>query len=261
MFEKNSHVEHGFVSPGTEIDSDKWEASSATLHPLRFLGMGLLIAWLCCTHLDAVYISGPSEIRLAAETGMRIGDIGTFLVMAAFSRRIGVLSLHRKVSTVIVAMTTIGTAITGLFLVPTDASASVIFVVSILTALGGAVLFCLWAEVFCQMGVTSMIVYGGGSCMAAFLAYVVVSAMMQPYAIIATALFPMISIFCAWGSFKIVPHESLRTSEVSYSVPWKIVLIMAIAGVTSGLTGVLLGEVANLGSVHRIWATAFELNP
>lgn len=32
---------------------------------------------------------------------------------------------------------------------------------------------------------------------------------------------------------------------------------MAIAGAMSGLVGIILGEVANLGAVHRIWATAF----
>lgn len=151
MSEKISRVECGRVSTGVEFDPKKGEAVPATLRPLRFLGMGLLIAWLCCTHINSIYIGGPGEIRLAAETGMRMGDIGTFLVMAAFSRRIGVLSSHWKSMTTLVALTALGTGITGLLLVPTGTPEEV-FVASIATAMGGAVLFCLWAEVFCQMG-------------------------------------------------------------------------------------------------------------
>lgn len=117
-------------------------------------------------------------------------------------------------------------------------------------------MFCLWAEVFCQMGTTSMVVYGGGSCVAAFVVYCLVSTMMQPYAVVATALLPVLSLACLWASFRLVPRETPRTKEVSYPVPWKIVAIMGIAGVLSGLTGVVLGEAANLGAVHRIWATA-----
>lgn len=257
MGEKSMQVGYGRISASEVLAPEKGEASSATLHPLRFLGMGLLIAWLCCTHVEAIYLGGAGSIRLSAETGMRVGDIGAFLVMALFARKIGVLSLHRKSVTALVVLTTLGTGATGLFLVSAGAAMEVVFVISIVTALGGAVLFCLWAEVFCQMGTTSMVVYGGGSCVSAFAAYCLISTMAQPYAVIATALLPVASLACAWASFRIVPHETPRIAEVSYPVPWKIVLIMAIAGVMSGTTGILLGEVASLGAVHRIWATAF----
>lgn len=238
-----------------EYDGDAEELSSATLHPLRFLGMGLLIAWLCCTHINTIYIDGASSLKLASETGMRIGDIGTFLIMAFFAKRIGALSLHRTITTLLVVVTAVGTGIIGLALAPAGADPNLVFALSVPTAIGGAILFCLWAEVYCQMGTMSMIVYGGGSCVTAFATYILISTMMQPYAIIATALLPLLSIACVWASFRVMPSESRRAPSVSYPVPWKIVLIMGIAGVASGTTGVILGEFVNLGAVHRIWAT------
>ena len=58
---------------------------------LRFLGMGLLIAWLCCTHVASIFpgdVFDPA-LRTAFDTGMRIGDIGTFLAFSC-SRRASV---------------------------------------------------------------------------------------------------------------------------------------------------------------------------
>jgi DNA-binding CsgD family transcriptional regulator len=256
MADTRMRDERGFALPGADIDLLEGSDSSHTLHPLRFLGMGLLIAWLCCTHIDFIYLPGPRDVRVLAETGMRVGDIGTFIVMAIAARRIGPLSGHRIPTSVLVTITAVGTAVIGLVVAPADMGPDLLFATSVVTAIGGAVLFCLWAEVFCQMGTTSMVVYGGGSCVAAFAVYCLVSTMMQPYAVIATSLLPVFSLACLWASFKLVPREAPRTKEVSYPVPWKIVAIMGIAGVLSGLTGVVLGEAANLGAIHRIWATA-----
>lgn len=239
------------------VFSDGSDAGPTTLQPLRFLGMGLLITWLCCTHIDTIYLGESDQIRLVVETGMRIGDIGAFLVLAIFSRRIGVLSRHHMVPSLLVILTAVGTGAIGLPLATAESHFVAVFALSVVTAFGGAVLFCLWAEIFCQMGVTSMVIYGGGSCIVAWAMYCLISTMMQPYAVIATAVMPLLSIACAWASFKVVPHEPPRVAEVNYPIPWKIILIMAIAGTISGFTGVLLGDTAYLGAVHRIWATAF----
>lgn len=253
MADMLSRVDTGRAFVDGDTDFDGGETAPA-LYPLRFLGMGLLIAWLCCTHVNTIYIDDSSPVRLAAETGMRFGDIGAFLVMALFARRIAPLSSHRFVSSALVALTAFGTGLIGLVLAPQGADVSLVLAVSVVTAVGGAVLFCLWAEAFCQMGTTSMVVYGGGSCVVAFLVYCLVSTMMQPYAILATSLLPVFSLVCIWASFKLVPQETPHAAA-NYPVPWKIILIMGIGGLMSGSAGALLGDSANLGAVHRIWVT------
>ena len=240
-----------------EIEAEQQDETPFALHPLRFLGMGLLITWLCCTHIPSIYIDASSVIRLSAEYGMRVGDIGTVVVLAIAAQRIGALSQHRAACAISVALTTAGTAVVGLVLAPAGIDAiGAVFLLSVIVAIGGAVLFCLWAEIFCQMGTTSMIIYGGSSCVTALLVYFLISTMMQPYALIATALLPLLSLAFARASFKVVPRETPHTAETRYPVPWKIVAIMAIAGILSGSTGVILGEFLNLGAVHRIWAMA-----
>lgn len=54
------------------------EERDRTLRPLRFLGMGMLIAWLCCTHIPDIYCGESGVLRWASSTGMRYGDIGMF---------------------------------------------------------------------------------------------------------------------------------------------------------------------------------------
>lgn len=253
MADMLSRVDAGRVFGDADTDFDNAETPPA-LHPLRFLGMGLLIAWLCCTHVNTIYLDGASSIRLPVETGMRLGDIGAFLVMALFARRIATLSRHRLATSGLVLLTALGTALIGLVFAPQGADPGLALAASVATAFGGAVLFCLWAEVFCQMGTTSMVVYGGGSCVAAFLVYCLVSTMMQPYAVIATSLLPILSLACAWASFKLLPQETSHASA-TYPVPWKIVLIMGIGGFMSGSAGAILGDSTNLGAIHRIWVT------
>ena len=247
MADMLSRAETARAFADAEADADGAGAPPA-LHPLRFLGMGLLIAWLCCTHINTIYIDASSPVRLPVETGMRLGDIGAFLAMALFARRISALSAHRFAVSASVAVTACGTALIGLVLVPQGSPATIVWAVAVATAVGGAVLFCLWAEVFCQMGTTSMVVYGGGSCIVAFLVYCLVSTMMQPYAIVATSLLPVCSLACAQASFALLPREASH-GAASYPVPWKLIVLMGIAGLMSGAAGALLGDASNLAAL------------
>lgn len=231
------------------------EERNRTLRPLRFLGMGMLIAWLCCTHVPDIYCGESDVLRRVASTGMRYGDIGMFLLLAACASRIGSLGSHMKIAGVLAAVCCVGTALTGLILVPIGAPVEVVMTASAATALGGATLFCLWAEVYSQMGSTQIVVYGAGSCLVAFGLYALVSTMMHPYAVLATALLPIGSFACVVSSFVLVPREVARSKAARYAVPWKIVAIMALAGFASGLAGSVLLNPDGQGAVHRIWAT------
>lgn len=231
------------------------EECDRTLRPLRFLGMGMLIAWLCCTHIPDIYCGESDVLRWASSTGMRYGDIGMFLLLAAFASRIGSLGSHMGIAGILVVVCCTGTAITGLLLVPNGAPIEAVMAASVATALGGAILFCLWAEVYSQMGSTQIVVYGAGSCLVAFALYVLVSTMMHPYAVLATALLPMGSFACVASSFILVPREAAKSKAARYAVPWKIVVIMTLAGLASGLAGSVLLNPDGQGAVHRIWAT------
>ncbi|MEG0462232.1 LuxR family transcriptional regulator, partial [Gordonibacter sp.] len=233
------------------------EPLAALLFPLRFLGMGLLIAWLCCTHVVSIF-PGPGfdpAAREAFDTGMRFGDIGTFVILAICSTRIGRLSRLKGFNITCTAITSLGTIAIGLFLIPGGAAIPLVFAVAIPTAVGGAVLFCLWAEAYSQMGMTQAVMYGGASCIVAAAAAFLISTIQAPYAVAATSLLPLLSLSCALLSFRLLPRERPQTTGTRYPLPWKLLGMMAIAGLVSGLGGSLLPNPDGLGAIHRVAAT------
>ncbi|NTU89438.1 MAG: LuxR family transcriptional regulator, partial [Actinobacteria bacterium] len=233
------------------------EPLSSLLFPLRFLGMGLLVSWLCCTHVVSIFpgVGFDPSFRNTFDIGMRFGDIGTFIVLALMAKRLGRLSQHLGAGAASVALTALGTAVIGLYIIPIGASLPIIYVTSALTAIGGAVLFCLWAEAYCQMGATQMLMYGASSCVFAALVAFVIGIMTAPFAIIATSLLPLASFICVVLSFRLVPAERQPSSDMHYPLPGKLIGIMAVAGLLSGLAGSLLTSPEGVGAIHRVAAT------
>ena len=212
------------------VDAPDDSAVSTALHPLRLLGMGLFVAWLCCVHIPSIFCGESTVLRSVASMGMRVGDIGMFVIMVLIASRLGPLSSQRAIGNVLVAATTALTAALGYVLVPGDANATLVFVAGIASALGGAYLFCLWAEIYCQLGTMQMVVYGGGSCVAAWATYCLISTMTHNYSVAATALLPVLSLACAWTSFRIVAPGPCLASLWSFVFPGKSWVLWLLRG-------------------------------
>lgn len=233
------------------------EPSGAML-PLRFLGMGLFIAWLSCTHISLIF-PGPDAdlllLRRGFDIGMRLGDISTFVVFALAAHRIGVLSNRKAALWLSVALCSGGTALEGLALLPMQAPYALVVGAAAITAVGGAFLFCLWGQVYSRMGKTQVISYGALSCIAAFAVSALIGTVREPFAIIFVSALPLLSLGCALASLRILPAERPADSAQRYPMPWKLLAIMAIGSLISGTSGVFMANTAYMGSIHRISAT------
>ena len=116
-------------------------------------------------------------------------------------------------------------------------------------------LFCLWAEAYSQMGATRTLMYGALSWIAAAAASFLISTMEAPFGVIATALLPLASLACAHLSFRLLPTERAVAKGVHYPIPWKLIVIMAIAGLLSSFSGAFLSATEYVGAIHRVAAT------
>lgn len=233
------------------------ETSSARVFPVRFLGMGLFIAWLSCTHISLIF-PGPGcdlDARTAFDMGMRVGDIGTFVMLALLARRIGVLSRHPSTCFALAALCAAGTAFIGLVAMPAGLHYNLIFAFSVPTAIGGAVLFCLWGQVYCSMGMTQAIVDGALSCIAALAMSGLVAVLKPPFAVIATALLPLVSMIAAALSLRVLPLERPADLSQRYPMPWKLLAIMAIGSFIMGASSLFMDNADYMGSIHRVLAT------
>lgn len=193
------------------------EPLTALLFPLRFIGMGLLIAWLCCTHLAGVF-PGPladTSMRISLDTGLRIGDISTLLILGLGASRIGVLSNHRAFCIVAVIVSTIGTAWIGLIAMPAS-DELLIMISAIPTAVGGAVLFCLWAQVYAQMSPTQSLIFAALSCVIAGIVSFIILVLQSPWGIVATALLPSCSFAAVILSVRFLPQEKPKSKQETY---------------------------------------------
>ena len=111
---------------------------------------------------------GAGAVKTTVDYGMRVGDVGFFLMYAALLRRFGPISSHPRLCCGLIAFTSMGTFVVTLFLAASSPS-SLIFlaVLSMLTGLGGAALFLLWAEVYAQLGNTRCLLFGATGCVLA----------------------------------------------------------------------------------------------
>ena len=233
------------------------EASAARVVPLRFLGMGLFIAWLSCTHVSLVFPGAGCDLaaRSTFDMGMRVGDIGTFIVLALAARRIGVLSAHPTACFGLVTLCALGTAFIGLVALPMGLPHGIVFAVSVPTAIGGAVLFCLWGQIYCSMGMTQAIVDGALSCVGALVVSVLVSIARPPFTVVLTSLLPLASMIAAALSLRVLPLETPADATQRYPLPWKLFAIMVIGSFLSGVSSLFMANIDYMGSIHRILAT------
>lgn len=252
-------------------EGDDTQRRGAPLLPWSLLGVGVLVAWLCCTHLPGVFLlsgdMGASTVKTIVDYGMRVGDIGFFLMYAALLRRLGPISSHPRMCCGLVVLSSTGTFVATLFLAASSPSDLVFLaVISMLTGLGGAVLFLLWAEVYAQLGNTRCLLFGAMGCIFAGLIALVISHLDTAAANVAIALLPIASGAMVALSLSRLSGEACFerdkaghvvqvSPDVTYPVPWKLLVLMALAGFASGFAGSLLVEVEGIGATHRILAT------
>ena len=228
-----------------------------TLLPWRLLGMGLLIAWLCCTHLPDMFMNGLApQGSHAVDYALRFGDIGVFVVVATLGGRFGPVSSHPVWCAVAVALSCVGTL--GLpAMANAGAGTLALALASAATGTGGAVLFLLWGQTYGRLGSLRCLAFGGGSCVLAGLVALALTRMDATSSLVATALLPALSGALAAASLAYLPSPRGVAPAPSHAVPVKLVALMSFAGFTSGFAGsILVSEADHIGAVHRIESTA-----
>ena len=243
---------------GSPYDFEQ-EASATHFYPLRFFGMGLFIAWLSCTHVSLVFPGPGIDLagRDAFDIGMRFGDIGTFVVLALAARRIGSVTSHKVACGIFVGLCAAGTAFCGLVAIPGGYPLAATFCMAVVTAIGGALLFCLWSHIYCSMGITQTIVAGAYSCLTALGAACVVGMMRPPFAILVTAALPVLSLVAGLMCLNVLPQRKQVpvSGDAREAMPRRLLAIMALGSVIMGCSGAFMTTTSYMGSIHRVLAT------
>lgn len=253
------------------LSPDDRPSGAFPLLPWSLLGMGLLIAWLCCTHLAGMFVSTgdvPGDsFRTPVSLAMRVGDIGTFLAVIALGRRAAPLSRRPRACLAVLLASGVAS-----LLAPAAArlgSMPLACACGALAAIGGAVAFVLWAEDYAQLGPTRATLFGALSCVTAGLVALVCTQLTPIACDVAIAAMLPVSGACALVNARRLSEREAPVADDSGArasregdgtgtgharVPWKLVLIMAVAGFVSGFVGTLFVP-GGVGSIHRVAAT------
>lgn len=232
------------------------EETGAHMYPIRFLGLAFFITWLCLTHISSIYPANPNwdAERTLFDLGMRIGDVGSLALFAIFAPRLQSFSRHMPMAVTTCALSCMGTLLMALYVFPMHFPPAAIIVLSALTAVGGSVLFCFWAQIYSRMSTTQLLVYSAGCCIGAYVLSFFVGNLRQPVAIFTISLMPLCSLFCAWLSQSVLPPEKPAAENVRYPLPKRLIALMTIAALISSISG--LQETQGVGgSMFRISAT------
>ena len=237
------------------------EAPGMPLLPWSLLGVGVFIAWCCCTHLPHLFVY--SELGVAAEMTvdyvMRIGDIGTFVTVALLGGRVGRIGDRRGLCVAAALACMLATGMLP-FAVRAGVPLAVVGLLSLVAGFGGAVLFLLWAQVYVRLGPGRCVFFGGCSCIVAGAVALVISNLQPGASDIAIGLLPLVSAGMAavsltrYAGGSPVAHAP-QDGPTRGSVPWKLVVLLALAGFASGFAGSLLVTMDGIGAVHRIVGT------
>ena len=190
---------------------------------------------------------------------MRIGDIGTFVTVALLGGRVGRIGDRRGLCVAAVLACTLATGMLP-FAVRAGVPLAVVGLLSLVAGFGGAVLFLLWAQVYVRLGPGRCVFFGGCSYIVAGAVALVISNLQPGASDIAIGLLPLVSAGMAavsltrYAGGSPVAHAP-QDGPTRGSVPWKLVVLLALAGFASGFAGSLLVTMDGIGAVHRIVGT------
>lgn len=254
-------------------------ATGFPMLPWSLLGMGLFIAWLCCTHLPGCFADArPGDgTRTLVDYVMRAGDIGTFVAVSFLGGRAWPISSHPRACVAACALLVVGSALCPLSSYALGPSA-LTAACALVAGVGGAALFLMWAEVYGQLGPTRLLLNAALSCLLAGACSLAIAHMDYVAACAAIVVVALLSALLAFVCLSRAPGERERSIAVpaaaagdgggrpgrgsaeaaspAAGVPWRLVAIMAVAGFVSGFAGSLFVAMDGVGAVHRIAATA-----
>lgn len=243
------------------LDGRDDEAPGVPFLPWSLLGVGVFIAWLCCTHLPHLFVF--AEMGRTAETtvdyAMRVGDIGTFVAVVLLGPRVGRIGdRHGLCIAAALACSLASGALP--FAVRAGVPLPVLAVMAVVAGFGGAVLFLLWAQVYAGLGPARCVFFGGCACIVAGAVALAVFCLQPVAADVAIGILPLASFCMVVTSLTRftgpVPGAGVSLWRPKHgSVPWKLVVLLALAGFASGFAGSLLVQVDGIGAVHRIVST------
>lgn len=221
------------VSKALQIKGNMF--GSEGLAPLAFLGLGVYRAWI-----ELAFVGSFVEFPLVQFNSRNLFDVTMFMTLVAcavFSRRIGPFFNKGIIYGASGVTLTLSTVLMFATVYQPELSFPLALASSGLGGFGIALMILIWSELYGCLNPLRVALYYSASIVLGALIIYVYHGFMLPWLFVMTSILPGISLLAAMRGFSLLPvDERPSPSWSEFSVPWKVILLMAIYAFAYGLT-------------------------
>lgn len=208
--------------------------SSAGFLPLAFLGLGIYRAWI-----EIVFVGSFVDFPSAHFATRDLFDIVMSIVLlgcALGARKVSPFYSKHAAWVLCGTLLTLATVCTFSSLFYPEIAEHLAIVASIAGGIGIALIILIWSELYGCMNPMRVAFYYSGSIIVGALMIYIYRGFAIPWLFVMTSILPIFSLLCAARSFNVLPGDNLpSTTWAKFSVPWKIIILMAIYAFAYGL--------------------------
>ncbi len=208
--------------------------SFAGFLPLAFLGLGVYRAWI-----EIVFVGSFVDFPTAHFATRDLFDIvmsSVLLGCALGARKISPFFSKRLPWIACGTLLTVATVCTFSSIYFPEAAGPLAIASSLTGGIGIALMILIWSELYGCLNPLRVALYYSGSIIVGAIVIYVYRGFMIPWLFVMTSILPVFSLMCARRSFGLISKENLPNSNwAKFSVPWKIIALMAIYALAYGL--------------------------
>lgn len=233
----------------TEAEERETSLSRENLVPLRFLGVGVYLAWLFTIHYSTG-VFGTADRAIDSLILSNFANLVGLVVAALFARRIAPISSKRSYVLSAGASSCIGTITASLS--PLGANAEpVLFVVgNVFIGIGTALLILLWSELYSGLPRREASVFYSGSFIVAAVLFYAVSVLDSIVQMSVVAFLPILSTIMFSMSVKLLPNQAEEVKESAdshWTFPWRPSILLAVYAFVSTLSRSMSFDTNDIG--------------
>lgn len=203
--------------------------------PLAFLGLGIYRAWIELSFVGT-FVDFPT-VQFDCRNLFDLVMFATLVACALLARRIGPFYDKRLVYGTCGTTLTLSTILMFATVYLPAWSFPFSLVSSVLGGFGIALMILIWSELYGCLNPLRVALYYSTSIVVGALIIYVYHGFLFPWLFVMTAILPGASLLAATRGFNLLPPDERPSPSWSeFSVPWKVILLMAIYAFAYGLT-------------------------
>lgn len=245
---------------GTSTDREPL-LGKANLFPLRFLGVGVYLAWLFTIHFSTG-IFETSDRALDSLVLSNLANLVCLILAAVFARRIAPISTKRGFSLAAGAFSLFGTVLASLAPLAAAAELPLFIIGNALIGSGTSLLILLWSELYASLPRREASIFYSASFMLAAVLFYGVALLDAYMQMTVVALLPVVSMAMFSLSLRLLPDQDEEVKESAdshWTFPIRPSVLLAVYAFASTLSRSMSFDSNDVGMLGMLFIAAVVL--